>query len=97
MVMTGGLKNEEPVLEILFFVKGPTVIKGGCIGCGIYQDLQNDHIITYEKVWQNKENLYNHIRLALYRNLLAAIDMASEPPEICNQPHHSFPSIPFNN
>jgi len=74
--------NKNEILEILFSVKGPTEVKRGCLSCGIYQDIQNERIIAYEEVWESKESLYNHIRSAFYRSILAAVDMSSEPPEI---------------
>jgi len=80
-IVTEPDKRDE-ILEILFSVKGPTEGKPGCISCRIYQDLENEHIIAYEEVWQNKENLYNHIRSDLYRSILAVLDMSNGPPEV---------------
>lgn len=80
--ITAASNNKDEILDILFFVKGPTEGKHGCLSCGIYQDLQNEHIIFYEELWDGRENLYGHIRSNLYRNILAAVDMSNEPPEI---------------
>jgi len=74
--------ERDKILEILRSVKGPTEVQPGCLGCCIYQDLQNEKTINYEEVWQSEENLENHIRSALYRNILAIIDMSAEPPSI---------------
>jgi quinol monooxygenase YgiN len=80
--ITAASNNKDDILDILFFVKGPAEGKHGCLSCGIYQDLQNEHIIFYEELWEGSENLYSHIRSDLYRNILAVMDMSSEPPEI---------------
>lgn len=69
-------------MEILFSVKGPTEGKTGCASCRIYQDLENEHIITYEEVWQSKKKLYNHIRSDPYRKIFAVMDMSDGPPEV---------------
>ncbi len=80
--ITAASNNKDEILDILFFVKGPAEGKHGCLSCGIYHDLQNEHIIFYEELWEGRENLYSYIRSDLYRNILAAVDMSSEPPEI---------------
>ena len=72
----------KEILEVLFSVKGPTEGESGCISCSIYQELQDEHILAYVEVWQNKENLVNHIRSELYRKILTAMDMSSGPPEV---------------
>jgi len=74
--------NKEEILEILFSVKGPTEGEPGCISCRMYQDIENEHIIAYEEVWRNRENLFKHIRSDLYRNILAVMDMSSDPPDV---------------
>jgi len=74
--------NKDEILEILFSVKGPTEGTPGCISCRMYQDLENKHIIAYEEVWRNRENLFKHICSDLYRNILAVMDMSSEPPGV---------------
>lgn len=77
-----GPENKEEILEILFSLKGPTEVKSGCLGCEIYQDLQNESIIVYTEVWKSKEKLNSHIRSNHYRKLLAVIDMSLKQPEI---------------
>jgi len=75
-------ENRKEILEILFSVKGPSEGATGCISCFIYQDLENEQAITYEEVWQSKKDLDTHLRSDLYRNILAAMDMSSKPPEV---------------
>jgi|GEM_PF-682258 len=77
-----GAKKKDEILAILFSVKGPTESKPQCVSCRIYTEPRNEKIITYEEVWQNEESLYQHLRSPHYRNLLAAIDLSSEPPEV---------------
>jgi quinol monooxygenase YgiN len=69
-------------LAILFSVKGPTESEPKCISCRIYTEPRNEKRITYEEVWQDEDSLYQHIRSPHYRNVLAAMDLSSEPPEV---------------
>ena len=75
-------KKKDEILAILFSVKGPTESKSQCISCRIYTEPRNEKHITYEEVWQNEESFYQHLRSPQYRNLLAAMDLSSEPPEV---------------
>ncbi len=77
-----GAKKRDEILAILFSVKGPTESKPQCVSCRIYTEPRNEKCITYEEVWQNEESLYQHVRSPHYRNLLAAMDLSSEPPEV---------------
>jgi quinol monooxygenase YgiN len=81
-IASAGAKKKGEILAILFSVKGPTESKPQCISCRIYTEPRNEKIITYEEVWQNEESLYQHLRSPNYRNLLAAMDLSSEPPEV---------------
>lgn len=76
------VQEREQILEILSSVRGPTEGEPGCHSCCISQELGNEHAIIYEEVWQSLENLHRHIRLPLYRKILAAIDLSNKPPEI---------------
>ena len=77
-----GVKKKDEILRILFSIKGPTESKSHCVSCRIYTEPRNEKHITYEEVWQNEESLYQHLRSPQYRNLLAAMDLSSEPPEV---------------
>lgn len=74
--------NKKDILEILLSVKGPTEGIPGCLGCCIYEDIQDRNCLNYSEIWQNKDALELHIRSKLYRNMLAAIDMSREHPDI---------------
>jgi quinol monooxygenase YgiN len=77
-----GAKKKDEILAILFSMKGPTESNPQCISCRIYTEPRNEKLITYEEVWRNKESLHQHLRSPQYRNLLAAMDLSSEPPEV---------------
>jgi len=75
-------KKRQEILEILFSLKLQTQGEPGCLSCCITQELENEKLITYETLWQTEQSLYNHIRSSQYRNLLAAIDLSSEAPDV---------------
>jgi len=75
-------RMKDEVLAILFSVKGPTESNLQCVSCRIYTELPTEKTIIYEEVWQDEESLYQHLRSPHYRNLLAAIDLSSETPEV---------------
>ncbi|RJR50625.1 MAG: antibiotic biosynthesis monooxygenase [Desulfobacteraceae bacterium] len=77
-----GAKTREEVLSILFSMRGPTESEPGCISCRIYTEPRDQKHITYEEVWRDEEGFHQHLRSAHYRNLLAAMDLSSEPPEV---------------
>ncbi len=74
--------NINEIIEVLSSVKGPTEGKSGCISCLIHKEVNNENRITYEEKWENQEQLNNHICSDLYRKILAAIDMSSQPPAV---------------
>ena len=74
--------NINEIIEVLSSVKGQTEGKSGCISCYIHQEVNNENHITYEERWENRDQLNNHICSDLYRKILAAIDMSSQPPEV---------------
>lgn len=75
-------EKQETVLEILYSLLEPTRVVPGCIGCNLYQDMENKNVLFYSDMWQNQEALDRHILSDLYRNILFVMDMSNEPPEI---------------
>lgn len=74
--------NKDEILEILYSVKGPTEANPECLNSSLFQDLEDQRIIYYKEVWQDKAALTEHIRSDIYRNIFAVMDMSGEPPDI---------------
>ena len=70
------------VLKTLRCFMGPTQFERGCISCHLYQDVDNENILTYVERWERKEDMDRHIRSDRYRKLVAVIDESVEPPDI---------------
>ena len=75
--------KRQAVIEILMSVKTMTRLKPGCIHCNIYEENGDGKKILYIEKWRTKEAMYQHIRSKLYLRVLNAIELSSEPPEIC--------------
>ncbi len=75
-------EERQKVADLIRPIIEPTLVQPGCAGCRIYQDFNNQNILTYEEVWQNQETLERHLCSEMYENILAAIDLASQEPEI---------------
>jgi len=70
-----GLKIIKSVVELCRY-------DPGCLGCHIYSDLQKKNVLMLEQAWRSEEDLNHHIRSEEYLNLILALEMATEVPEI---------------
>jgi quinol monooxygenase YgiN len=75
-------ERREAILDILYSLLEPTRVIPGCIGCNLYQDMENENVLFYSEIWQDQPALDRHILSDLYRSILFAMDMGTEPPEI---------------
>ncbi len=75
-------ENRKKVLDIFRGLLGPIKVEPGCLGCRLYQDLENENLIVFEEVWESQNDLDRHINSEKYRHILVALDMSSKPPEI---------------
>jgi quinol monooxygenase YgiN len=54
----------------------------GCIESGLYQDLSDPGRILYEEHWESDNHLDNHLASERYRDVLMAMELASEMPVV---------------
>ena len=54
----------------------------GCLGCHVYQDLQDRSVLLFEEEWQTPTDLDRHLRSDTYRCLIEVLEMAIQPPQI---------------
>ncbi len=76
-------ENRQEILDILRSMEGQTRAQHGCMDCGIYEEYGESQSILYMEQWSLEEELQNHIRSNLYRRVLAAMELAIEPPIYC--------------
>ena len=71
---------------MLLALIGPVSVATGCLKCRLLQDVVDENIVCWEEEWRTREDMYRHIASTQYRQILAALDLASAQPEICFEP-----------
>lgn len=74
--------KRDETLEVLSLLKGPTEVSKGCRGARALQDAGEEGVITYIELWDDWEDLKEHIRSERFRRLLPYIEMSVEPPQV---------------
>ena len=75
-------ETRQKVIDLIHLIIEPTRVQPGCLSCRIYQDVNDEDVLTYEEVWQEQDMLDQHIRSERYENILAAMDLACHSPDI---------------
>jgi quinol monooxygenase YgiN len=75
--------KQEEILGILRHVQGMMHATTGCLACSIYEECADEPAIFYVEQWRSQKELHRHIQSRLYLQVLTALDLAREPPEIC--------------
>jgi quinol monooxygenase YgiN len=57
-------------------------VYSGCLGCHVYEDVQEDNVIMYEEMWRSEEDLERRLRSEEYRTMLLVMEMALKHPEV---------------
>jgi len=69
-------------LKILKSIAGQSKVYSGCLGCHVYEDVQEDNVIMYEEMWRSEEDLERRLRSPEYRTMLLVMEMALKYPEV---------------
>ncbi len=80
--MTIPPQKRGEALRILRSVAQRCKVYSGCLGCHIYEDVQEDNVLVFEEMWRSEEELAQHLRSEKYRRLLLVLEMALKQPEI---------------
>ncbi|MCP4397904.1 MAG: antibiotic biosynthesis monooxygenase [bacterium] len=76
-------ENHQRILQTLRSVLGPTQVQPGCISCRVYdKDVEDEDALILLEEWKTQEDLDRHLRSDDYRRILAAMELASQAPEI---------------
>ncbi len=75
-------ERHHEALRILCSLAERTRALTGCIACFVYRDVQMEHAVMLDQRWDSLESMTQHLRSDDYRNVLLAMEMASEPPEV---------------
>ncbi len=80
--MTIPRKKRDEALKILRSMAAQSEVHSGCLGCHIYDDVQEDNVLMFEEMWRNEEDLAQHLRSKEYQNVLLVMEMALKHPEV---------------
>jgi quinol monooxygenase YgiN len=69
-------------VKILRLVSEQSKVHSGCLGCNIYNDVQDNNVFIFEEMWRNEESLAQHLRSKKYSNVLEVMEMALKHPEV---------------
>jgi quinol monooxygenase YgiN len=75
-------KKRDEALQILKSIAVKCNVYSGCLGCHIYEDVQEDNVVMFEEKWRSEEDLEFHLRSGEYRNVLVVMEMALKRPEV---------------
>lgn len=75
-------ERRKDILEILRHAQSSVYLSTGCITCAIYEECDENSAILYLETWRSQKELHQHIQSPLYRQILIAMEMALELPEV---------------
>ena len=60
----------------------PTAVEPGCLGARLFQDANNQNMLSVETRWRDESDLIKHLRSEHYRSLLVLMESSAEQPVI---------------
>jgi quinol monooxygenase YgiN len=75
-------RTRSEILDILRNAEFLTRIKTGCLESSVFVKKFEEEVILYLESWQSREDFERHVRSSQYDRILAALDLARDPPEI---------------
>jgi quinol monooxygenase YgiN len=75
-------RTRREILDILRNAECVVRIKTGCLGASVYPKKFEEEVILYLEQWDSRENFERHVRSSQFDHILAALDLARDPPEI---------------
>jgi quinol monooxygenase YgiN len=75
-------KKRNEAVKILNAVAQQCHFYPGCLGCHLYDDVQEAQVLLYEEMWKSEEDLERHLRSERYRDVLLVMEMALRQPEV---------------
>ncbi len=76
-------EKRREMIQILTHVVSELQLMPECVSSSVYEELLPDRSILCVETWRSEEGLCRHIQSDFYRWTLAAIELASSPPEVC--------------
>ncbi len=79
---TAAQEKVSKLRDVLTMVLGPTQAMSGCISCRLYQEESDPNSWLLLEEWDSEEAMERHVKSSSYRNILEAMELASEVPEV---------------
>lgn len=76
-------ERRNDIMAMLRSLVGPVSVSRGCLKCRLFQNVLDENMVCWEEEWRTRDDLHRHIRSRLYHQILVALDLASEKPEVC--------------
>ena len=74
--------HHAEILKSVGSLLEPTRVLPGCLGCHFYTDIEDPNAFTLVEEWDSQGALDRHLTSTAYKTLVAAIELAAEPPAI---------------
>jgi len=75
-------QKRDEALKILKSAAAQCRVWPSCLGCHIYEDVQEDNVLMFEQSWRSQEDLERHLRSDEYYKVLLVMEMALKQPDI---------------
>ncbi|MGD9974859.1 MAG: putative quinol monooxygenase [Desulfatirhabdiaceae bacterium] len=69
-------------LQILTAIVRRNRMMPGCLGCRMYQEVEDRNAIMIDEIWEHMEDLESNLRSKDYLSVLLVVEMAMEKPDI---------------
>lgn len=76
------VSKRDEVQRILRSLPGPARVRGGCLACRIYQDIEDPGALALVQEWASWDDLERYLRSEDYPKLVAVMELAVQQPEI---------------
>ena len=74
--------DRAEVIKIIQPIIGPSEAQSACSLCRLYCETDDDDAILLLQQWQSQKDLDKFIRSDFFKRIIAAMDIAAQPPEI---------------
>lgn len=74
--------HERAVLEVLDSLRGPISANSDCLGCTVTVEAVEGGAICYTEHWRSRDALERHLRSAMYKLILEALELSCKPPDV---------------
>ncbi len=71
-----------PLLDAFRSLMGPTRLEPGCLGCLVWEEIEDDATVRYAEEWATESDMRRRVRSDRFTSLLAVMEAATEPPQV---------------